>query len=82
MQTKEDNMHTRALQTKAQFEKVAGEFKKKTGYDVEYHPGTKNHATLIVITKHDKYAYDVDCYRGAIRKLQNYSKPRRRIINL
>lgn len=62
-------MNKRALQTKFEFEMEARRFKEHTGFDVEYHPATKNHATLIVKTKNDSYAYDVNCYRGAIAKL-------------
>ena len=62
-------MNKRALQTKFEFEMEARRFKEKTGWDVEYHPATKNHATLIIKTEKDSYAYDVNCYRGAIAKL-------------
>lgn len=62
-------MNKRTMQTKFEFEQECRRFNKCTGFTAEYHPGTKNHATLIINTKHDSYAYDVNGYRGAIAKL-------------
>lgn len=62
-------MNKRAMQTKFEFEMECRRFKEHTGWEAEYHPGVKNHATLIIKTKNDSYAYDVNGYRGAIAKL-------------
>ena len=62
-------MNKRAMQTKFEFEMECMRFKERTGWEAEYHPGVKNHSTLIIKTKNDSYAYDVNGYRGAISKL-------------